>query len=782
MRLLHTFLVVLHFLPALCTRSSSQVWQWGRTGGGSGADSACCLAVTPDGDAVLVVSFQGGARFDGVQVASTGATGLAVLRYAPGGAIRWGAANGGSGVIVPAGVAVDRGGSAYVVGSFTRTISFGSTVLASNGGYDLFIARVSPSGSWVWARSGGGTENEVAGGVVVDSLDRPVIVGTFSQGARFDTAEIGAYGGSDILLAKYDPTGRLLWLVADGGPGDERGVDVGVDASGAISIVGEFDGRGAIAGADLGESALVDIAVGRYSGDGVPNWGRRIGSDSADHAGAIAVDPFGNITITGSCADSIDLGTHSVGGDGGDDLLVVRLNAQGLIGWGAAANGGASRGRDIAISPEGSVVLLANYRDSIALGPLAFKETGMGNALVAGLNSSGLPLWGDHNPVPGKTQGGGVAFDRNGEFYMAGSYDATGRFGSLVLPPPSSIDVFLVRHGADASVRPTVLPKKGPFCPGAVIQLPYTVDGVFFNDNLFRVEMSDSTGSFVSPTEIGRARSTGSGVIAATIPPNAMSGRGYRIRISATNPERASAATDSFIISPVPRPVLYEADTLYLCAGESATLDAGAGYVAYAWSTGATTQSIRVSQSGKYSVQVTNQAGCSGASAVVTVYVHAPIPPPVITRLTEYLLESTPADGYQWFVDGEEIPGERSRTLFIVKSGVFTVRVSYESGCTARSLPFVVQVASVESRAGEALAVRPTPASDRIELRATINVGDAWSAQLFDLAGRVLVRDQGFCLVDGSAGWLDLRSLPASVYILRVTINGSVRVTPVVVE
>jgi large repetitive protein len=58
------------------------------------------------------------------------------------------------------------------------------------------------------------------------------------------------------------------------------------------------------------------------------------------------------------------------------------------------------------------------------------------------------------------------------------------------------------------------------------------------------------------------------------------------------------------------------------CEGSNVVLTANSGS-AYMWSTGAQTQSITVSNSGTYSVTVTNASGCSAISAVTTVTVNA---------------------------------------------------------------------------------------------------------------------------------------------------------------
>ncbi|MBN2561462.1 MAG: hypothetical protein JXQ75_11090, partial [Phycisphaerae bacterium] len=52
-----------------------------------------------------------------------------------------------------------------------------------------------------------------------------------------------------------------------------------------------------------------------------------------------------------------------------------------------------------------------------------------------------------------------------------------------------------------------------------------------------------------------------------------------------------------------------------ICEGQTATLDAGAGFSGYEWSTGATTQAIEATASGPYSVTVTDANGCQCSAA-----------------------------------------------------------------------------------------------------------------------------------------------------------------------
>ncbi|MFN8144312.1 MAG: T9SS type A sorting domain-containing protein [Bacteroidia bacterium] len=57
-------------------------------------------------------------------------------------------------------------------------------------------------------------------------------------------------------------------------------------------------------------------------------------------------------------------------------------------------------------------------------------------------------------------------------------------------------------------------------------------------------------------------------------------------------------------------------DTLNIISGQTITLDAGAGYSAYSWSTTATTQTISVNATGTYSVVVTDAHSCQGTDSI----------------------------------------------------------------------------------------------------------------------------------------------------------------------
>jgi len=80
-----------------------------------------------------------------------------------------------------------------------------------------------------------------------------------------------------------------------------------------------------------------------------------------------------------------------------------------------------------------------------------------------------------------------------------------------------------------------------PFCistaAGATLSVPFTSTGTFDTDNVYVAQLSDASGSFSNPVEIGTlASSAQTGTIPATLPAGTPSGAGYRVRVLSTAP------------------------------------------------------------------------------------------------------------------------------------------------------------------------------------------------------------------------------------------------------
>ena len=114
-------------------------------------------------------------------------------------------------------VAVDSSGNAFVTGMFGGNSTFGNTILRASGCTDVFIAKISSSGSWQWAVKAGGSSCEYGYELALDSSGNIYATGTFEDNATFGNTSLIAEEDDDIFVAKLSNSGSWLWAVKAGG-------------------------------------------------------------------------------------------------------------------------------------------------------------------------------------------------------------------------------------------------------------------------------------------------------------------------------------------------------------------------------------------------------------------------------------------------------------------------------------------------------------------------------------------------------------------------------------
>jgi hypothetical protein len=187
--------------------SSSGTWQWVvKAGGPGGYDFGSGIAVDSSGNAYVTGAFQETATFGSTNLVSNGGYDTFITKLSSSGSWQW-AVNVGDpdGSALGSGIAVDSSGNAYVTGIFAETATFGSTSLVSNGFYDLFIAKLSSSGNWQWAVNVGGPDGYAgASGIAVDSSGNAYVTGSFEETATFGSTSLVSNGGGEIFIAKLN--------------------------------------------------------------------------------------------------------------------------------------------------------------------------------------------------------------------------------------------------------------------------------------------------------------------------------------------------------------------------------------------------------------------------------------------------------------------------------------------------------------------------------------------------------------------------------------------------
>lgn len=273
------------------------------------------------------------------------------------------------------GLAVDPTGNAVLAGAFNGTINLGGDPLSGvDGGTDLYLVKYAPDGTHLWSRKYGGVAEDHPLDAVLDDASNFVVTGFFSLGNAPTETNLGGetfsnVGGADVFVAKYDPNGVHLWSLAFGSEDTERGTGVATDAAGNVYVMGTFDATLSIDGTSHTSRGMSDIFLAKYSPEGVYQWSRSFGSAANDFGAMLATDADGNISLAGTFAETIHVGTDQFTSAGEADIFIASWEPDGTHRWTLPYGG---TGNDFASALHydagDNLYLAGTFEDAIDLG------------------------------------------------------------------------------------------------------------------------------------------------------------------------------------------------------------------------------------------------------------------------------------------------------------------------------------------------------------------------------------------------------------------------------
>lgn len=173
-----------------------------------------------------------------------------------------------------------------------------------------------------------------------------------------------------------------------------------------------------------------------------------------------------------------------------------------------------------------------------------------------------------------------------------------------------------------------------------------------------------------------------------------------------------------------------------MCIGDSVLVDATDGSASYTWSNGGTGDPLLYGGPGPLSVIARNAYGCVVAGLDTLHFTQWPLPATPTVEAVGPTLTSTWAEGYQWYFEGESIPGATGQVHEAVSSGDYHVVITDANGCRSSSAPVSVVMTGVDAPLTTGMAIWPSPATDVVHVRLQ-GVGERLPIAFFDLHGRL---------------------------------------------
>ena len=272
---------------------------------------------------------------------------------------------GGSGVDQGFGIAVDIGANAYVTGN-AFSVDFPTTAgvvqPAPASGNEVFVARLSETGSLLYSTLVGGSFDDAGRAIAIDGLGNAFVTG-FTSSTDFPTTP-GAFqpvltGLTNAFVLKLNPTGSaLVYSTFLGSDGVDVGLGIAADTVGNAYVTGgtrrafvpppvpipfpttagafQTLPGGGTCGIAPTLDACRDAFVAKLGPTGVVLYSTLLGGNADDAGNGIAVDRVGNALLTGfteSANFPTTPGAFQPALTGMTDAFVTKLDATGCCDW-----------------------------------------------------------------------------------------------------------------------------------------------------------------------------------------------------------------------------------------------------------------------------------------------------------------------------------------------------------------------------------------------------------------------------------------------------------------
>jgi hypothetical protein len=318
-------------------KNGNKIWQ--KPIGGTSGDGLNTIVASPGGGYVLA----GNTRSqDGDASGNHGEMDFWVVKIDEAGALLWQKQLGGSKDDHALSMIASPGGGYVLVGS---TYSKDGDVRYRTGVENAWIVKLDENGNRLWQRALGGTHKldaDAAKAVATTADSGYMVVGRTYRNPKRG----GDIGNSDILIAKLDAVGNLVWQNKVSTSGTEE----------ANAIVKSADGGFLVAGSIVSQDYNhTNILLLKLDGEGTLEWQKTIPSTTIDRVVDIILSGDGGYLLTGSANTIID--AH---GEYSEDYnaLVLKIDAAGNTRWRKTLGGSESdSGNALLKRSDGSYVM-----------------------------------------------------------------------------------------------------------------------------------------------------------------------------------------------------------------------------------------------------------------------------------------------------------------------------------------------------------------------------------------------------------------------------------------
>ncbi len=494
---------------ALTVSLQAQTFRWVDTFGSGNVDGATGVCADSSGNVYVTGYFEDTVDFDPGQgifnLTSLGSSDVFIQKLDSIGNLIWANSFGGPGSNSGQAVALAPNGDIYTVGYFRDSIDVdpgpGTFILYSNGWDDIFIQKSDNDGNFLWAKSIGGSDDDLPYGLFVDDQGNIYVTGTFFGSVDFDPGSGNSFltsnGFGDIFVLKLDSTGNFVWAENFGDSHTDVGNAIKVDNFGNIYVTGyfydnvNFDPNGTYF---LNSAGGSDVFVLKLDSTGHLVWANAFGGSSDDKAMDLDLDSLGNVYVAGNFKETIDAdpgtGTYTLTSSGSRDIFIQKSDNNGNFVWAKSIGGSSSDSAfSISIDNQNNVYMTGYFNDTVDFDPgngtANLTSSGDEDIFILKTESNGNFVWAQSFGGPFIDESNRIFVDAQQNIYTTGVYSLNVDFdpgpGVSYHYSAGNIDGFVQKMGPNSvGINQNTLVKKIKVYPNPVNDLLYIETGKIY--------------------------------------------------------------------------------------------------------------------------------------------------------------------------------------------------------------------------------------------------------------------------------------------------------------
>ena len=232
------------------------------------------------------------------------------------------------------------------------------------------------------------------------------------------------------------------------------------------------------------------------------------------------------------------------------------------------------------------------------------------------------------------------------------------------------------------------------------------------------------------------------------------------------------------------QPTIVPSGPIEFCDGGSVSLSVAPGpYNSYLWTSGSTTPSIVVTETGDYGITVLDANNCIDSTLLAnTIHIEVWDPQPMAAQQGDSVVVTNgPFSTYQWYLNGAPIPGATNEFYLPSVSGNYLCEVTDENGCVATSFNVEFTFTGIFDVVYDyEISLYPNPTNGLFTLEADLGSTMDVVLSFSDITGREIIAPESLSSVSSLRREFDISHLDKGVYYIQLSTSEGMVVKPIV--